>query len=195
MHSSHTAYTICEGLSNNLCLTPCEAAGNLAAMAEKSISWRVVEAWMNGMGVTHAEFRERMGVESNVITNWKTRGVPRGRAAEVAAALGITIDELFRRKDPGSARIGVAFKPAGGSGAPIPLQQRHRTDVQRLVLSLRRELAAVDEHIRGSVMLNLQSMVARINEEKHAEHIASVIAQQLAPPPPEEPLLEGNGVE
>lgn len=76
-----------------------------AAMATKNIPWALIEQLLADKGQNRAWLREKLDVQSNIITNWKSRGVPRGRAGEVAALFGVTSDYLLQV--PGATKDGI----------------------------------------------------------------------------------------
>lgn len=67
-----------------------------AAMATKTIPWEVVEALLVKLKKSRDQFEKELSVEKSTISNWKNRGVPRGRAAEIAALLNTTTDHLLQ---------------------------------------------------------------------------------------------------
>jgi lambda repressor-like predicted transcriptional regulator len=58
-----------------------------------------VEAAVRARGETLAAFASRIGVRSQDINNWKTRGIPRSKQKRVANALGWTLDDLLSEDD------------------------------------------------------------------------------------------------
>ncbi|UHD16861.1 S24 family peptidase [Thiocapsa bogorovii] len=58
-----------------------------------------VEAAVRARGETLAAFASRIGVRSQDINNWKTRGIPRTKQKRVADALGWTLDDLLSEDD------------------------------------------------------------------------------------------------
>lgn len=88
-------YTACVLMSNKLCTTGEREPITLQGMGSKNIEWAVIEAKLTAMDKDQAWFTKSMGVGNNVVTNWKARGIPRGRAPELARLLGMTTDELF----------------------------------------------------------------------------------------------------
>lgn len=85
-----------------MCNTSLRDVNTLAGMGNKNIPWSVIEARLSASDKDQAWLIKTLGVGPNVVTNWKARGVPRGRAPELAPLLGATTDEL----------LGVVEKPA-----------------------------------------------------------------------------------
>lgn len=78
----------------------------VCGMKTKSIPWDVVEGVLAEIKQDASWLRSKLDVGANVITNWKTRGVPKNRADELASILGTSADFLLQR--PGAARHGSA---------------------------------------------------------------------------------------
>lgn len=68
----------------------------LPAMAEKTIPWEPVERLLAAKSISNKDFQQRMEISSNVLTNWKARGIPPGRIVAVATVLQRTADSLFK---------------------------------------------------------------------------------------------------
>jgi transcriptional regulator with XRE-family HTH domain len=59
-------------------------------------TWHVIEEALHHMRPRRSPLwlAEKLGVKIQVVSNWKARGVPVARLREIAAALGITLDQL-----------------------------------------------------------------------------------------------------
>jgi hypothetical protein len=64
-------------------------------MASKTIPWAVIEQLLARKKEDQRWFVTAIGEQSNTITNWKKRGVPRGRSGDVAKLFGTTSDSLL----------------------------------------------------------------------------------------------------
>jgi phage repressor protein C with HTH and peptisase S24 domain len=64
-------------------------------MKNKTIPWTVIQQRLNSLGKSREWFEHTMGIEKNVLTNWKSRGAPKGRAAELGIALETSADFLL----------------------------------------------------------------------------------------------------
>jgi hypothetical protein len=62
-----------------------------------------VEKKPNGKGREVAWLAKKLGTTVQVVNNWKTRGIPPSRYADIAASIGWTVDQV----------IGAAEAPAG----------------------------------------------------------------------------------
>lgn len=60
-----------------------------------NIPWGVVENRLVQLGKDQQWLREALQLSPNVVTNWKTRGVPSGKAVSVAKILDLTTDQLL----------------------------------------------------------------------------------------------------
>ena len=60
-----------------------------------NIPWGVVENRLAQLGKDQQWLREALQLSPNVVTNWKTRGVPSGKAVSVAKILDLTTDQLL----------------------------------------------------------------------------------------------------
>lgn len=65
-------------------------------MGIKTIPWALIEELLAERNKSRDWLEQKLNVETNNISNWKKRGVPKGRAAEIAAALGTTSDYLLQ---------------------------------------------------------------------------------------------------
>ncbi len=64
-------------------------------MKNKTIPWALIQEQLDAIGKTRDWLEASLDVEKNVITNWKSRGVPKGRAAELGLLLGTSADFLL----------------------------------------------------------------------------------------------------
>lgn len=71
-------------------------------MATKSIPWGRVAQRLEELEAGQAWLQANLRCAPAVITNWKSRGVPRSRAAEVASVLRVTTDWLL--ETPGAIK-------------------------------------------------------------------------------------------
>jgi phage repressor protein C with HTH and peptisase S24 domain len=84
-------------------------------MTLKTIPWELVEQLLKERGRSREWFESELDVRTNNVSNWKARGVPKNRAAEIANILGTTSDYLLQR--PGAAKdIG----PSTAAAKPPP---------------------------------------------------------------------------
>lgn len=61
---------------------------------QKKIPWEFVETRLpSGMGPL--SLGRELGVEKNVVGNWKSRGVPLGYARDLSRILGVYVDEML----------------------------------------------------------------------------------------------------
>lgn len=60
-----------------------------------NIPWGVVENRLAQLGKDQQWLREALQLSPSVVTNWKTRGVPSGKAVSVAKILDLTTDQLL----------------------------------------------------------------------------------------------------
>jgi phage repressor protein C with HTH and peptisase S24 domain len=60
-----------------------------------NIPWGVVENRLVQLGKDQQWLREALQLSPSVVTNWKTRGVPSGKAVSVAKILDLTTDQLL----------------------------------------------------------------------------------------------------
>lgn len=60
-----------------------------------NIPWERVEARLAELGKDQQWLRETLQLAPNVVTNWKSRGVPSGKAVLVAQALSLSTDQLL----------------------------------------------------------------------------------------------------
>jgi phage repressor protein C with HTH and peptisase S24 domain len=96
------------------------------AMMKKrsSIPWERVAARLDELGKDQLWLRATMEVEANVITNWKTRGVPSAKAVAIARTLGLSTDELLDPslglRDNSGAKESKALPQAGSGEITIP---------------------------------------------------------------------------
>lgn len=65
------------------------------AMKKGNIPWPLVEGLLTKKNQDRAWLEQALGVEKNVVTNWKARGIPRNRAAELAKVLSTSADYLL----------------------------------------------------------------------------------------------------
>lgn len=74
-----------------------------------NIPWAVVENRLVQLGKDQQWLRETLQLSPNVVTNWKTRGVPSGKAVAVAKILELTTDQLLGLDNanipPGASRV------------------------------------------------------------------------------------------
>jgi phage repressor protein C with HTH and peptisase S24 domain len=74
-----------------------------------NIPWERVEARLAELGKDQQWLRETLQLAPNVVTNWKSRGVPSGKAVLVAQALSLSTDQLLgltpEMQVPGSSRV------------------------------------------------------------------------------------------
>lgn len=68
----------------------------------------------------------RLGVDKQVIGNWKQRGVPKARHPEVADALGWSVDRLLGRED---APTNASRDAAAAAASPETSQRLRGADV------------------------------------------------------------------
>lgn len=67
------------------------------AMATKTIPWKRVEELLDERQKSREWFELALKLEKNNISNWKNRGVPKARVAEIANLLNTTSDYLLER--------------------------------------------------------------------------------------------------
>lgn len=72
-----------------------------------NIPWGRIEARLVELGKDQAWLRSTLGVEANVITNWKSRGAPSKEAVAIAQVLDMSTDQL----------LGLSYDPAAIPGA------------------------------------------------------------------------------
>ncbi len=60
-----------------------------------NIPWERIEARLEELQKDQQWLRETLGIAPAVLTNWKSRGTPVGKAVPVARALGLTTDQLL----------------------------------------------------------------------------------------------------
>ncbi len=60
-----------------------------------NIPWERIESRLAEIGKDQAWLRSTLGIEPNVITNWKSRGAPSGKAVAIAQALDLSTDQLL----------------------------------------------------------------------------------------------------
>lgn len=74
-----------------------------------NIPWERVEARLAELGKDQQWLRETLQLAPNVVTNWKSRGVPSGKAVLIAQALSLSTDQLLgltpEMQIPGSSRV------------------------------------------------------------------------------------------
>ena len=64
------------------------------------------------LGLTQADLARRIGESQQVLNNWRRRGaIPGRKLANVARALGVTVEELLTDKRPGGRAGGVKEVP------------------------------------------------------------------------------------
>lgn len=91
-------------------------------MKDRLIFTEALGFWLNKLGWTQAELAERMGVNKNTISQYKTgeRTPPMDRLEELVNALGVSLPEFFACKDETKPDIvfieRVKAKPRAGSG-------------------------------------------------------------------------------
>ncbi|HRL22811.1 MAG TPA: helix-turn-helix transcriptional regulator, partial [Alcaligenes sp.] len=61
------------------------------------MQWAKIEGW------SQSDLANRIGVSPQNITNWKIRGVPSDRHAQIAALFGKTVDQLLGNSPTGTA--------------------------------------------------------------------------------------------
>jgi phage repressor protein C with HTH and peptisase S24 domain len=88
---------------------------SLAAMSERPIDRAL--AWAKEAGMTPADFARRLEVDDQLVTNWKKRGLPPRRHAEVAKIFGRTVDELVH----GTGAVRQTSRPYVGYADGIPV--------------------------------------------------------------------------
>ena len=59
-------------------------------------TWQIIEEALNNMRPRRSMLwlSEQLGVTIQVVSNWKSRGVPASRRREIATALGMSVDQL-----------------------------------------------------------------------------------------------------
>lgn len=65
-------------------------------MATKTIPWALVEQLLRERKRSRDWFEKTLDVRPNTVSNWKDRGVPKNRAADIARALDTTADYLLQ---------------------------------------------------------------------------------------------------
>lgn len=79
-----------------MCNTFREDRTMIATMNKRAnIPWDRIESRLAEIGKDQAWLRSVLELEANVITNWKSRGAPSGKAVAIAHALGLSTDELL----------------------------------------------------------------------------------------------------
>lgn len=78
-----------------------------------NIPWNRIEARLLELEKDQAWLRSTLGVEANVITNWKSRGAPSKEAVAIAQALELSTDQLLGLSEdpaliPGAMRVVIA---------------------------------------------------------------------------------------
>lgn len=94
-------------------------------MSEKTIPWALIEDLLQDRGRNREWLERELNVETNNISNWKKRGVPKNRAGELARALKTTADFLLLV--PGALRD----LDQEMSGGPFPADDDRRHIVRR----------------------------------------------------------------
>lgn len=61
--------------------------------------------WAKAEGWSQSDLANRIGVSPQNITNWKVRGVPPERHAEIAALFSRTVEQLLGREDEKAAQV------------------------------------------------------------------------------------------
>jgi len=68
----------------------------------------MVLALAKAKGWKQTELADKIGVKTQNITNWKTRGLPPDKLAVVAEVLGCSVDLLLGRSDSGQSHVGLS---------------------------------------------------------------------------------------
>lgn len=66
------------------------------AMKKGNIPWPLVEGLLTAMNKDRAWLEQQMELRKNVVTNWKSRGIPRTHAATLASILKTSADYLLQ---------------------------------------------------------------------------------------------------
>jgi len=80
-------------------------------MKKPNIPWSLVEARLIKLRKDQQWLWKELNVEPNVVTNWKSRGIPTSRATTLAQLLKMSLEELFGGNP-------VASNQAAGQGVP-----------------------------------------------------------------------------
>lgn len=64
-------------------------------MKNKHIPWSKIEQLLNSSKKDRTQLQDFLGVAAQVVTNWKSRGVPAGNAAQIAKFFDVTVGLLF----------------------------------------------------------------------------------------------------
>lgn len=88
LHNLHSAEV------KSPCSTVTNRAFTLAAVNGKATPITRALAWARDAGMDQQRFADRLGVSAQAVTNWKARGMPPDKFADVARLFGRTIDEL-----------------------------------------------------------------------------------------------------
>lgn len=67
----------------------------------------MVLALAKAKGWKQTELADKLGVKTQNITNWKTRGLPPDKLAVVAEVLGCSVDLLLGRSESGQTQVGI----------------------------------------------------------------------------------------
>lgn len=68
---------------------------NDATMTESSIPWTRIESLLRAKAKDAAWLKAALGVEKQRFSNWKTRGIPKRSAPQLAEAFEVTTDVIF----------------------------------------------------------------------------------------------------
>lgn len=126
-----TRYTACVLLSNKSCNTACVGVDMLQAMTTKTIPWHLVEDLLKARDRDRDWLQRELQAAPQVVTNWKTRGVPKGRASEVAKALGTTSDYLLQL--PGATRDIPTIHQVQQEALPYAGPERRKTPAMQVL--------------------------------------------------------------
>lgn len=74
-------------------------------------------------GITQREFADRVGVTEQVLTNWKSRGIPRGMVTPVAHAMRLSTEQYWLNADakPRKAIATRRVRTATTDAIPVPI--------------------------------------------------------------------------
>jgi len=85
-------------------------------MKARTIPWKLIEALLGELDKDRQWLQSELDVQSNTVTNWRTRGVPQSYAGALGVLLGTNADYLLGVK--GATRYGRDVAPHRPMPAP-----------------------------------------------------------------------------
>lgn len=114
--------------------------------------WKNIEDELHRRRLNAAWLGRKLGASRQVVSGWKTRGVPTARYEEIAALLGWTLDRL------------VSPVEVAAPAAPVAQQQQQDSDYSPMALDIARRLDGIADDQQRSRAYALFLQIATLSD-------------------------------